>query len=104
MAELHGELEAYWEQGWEGRIEWAFQFEGNWKPFFPKDGQHLTIYDESNNVLWAGRIKFVKRNNWFDNHKLVENPNRVIEAYVEHCEACSKICWVKFQSRSFAVR
>ena len=23
-----GELEAYWEQGWEGRIEFAFHYEG----------------------------------------------------------------------------
>ena len=29
MTELRGELEAYYEQGWEGRIEFAFQFERN---------------------------------------------------------------------------
>jgi len=73
MTELYGELEAYWEQGWEGRIEFAFQFESNREPFFLKDGQHLTIYGKSGETLWSGKIKYVKRSNWFDKHKLDAN-------------------------------
>jgi hypothetical protein len=37
---------------------------------FLENGQHLTIYDESSDVLWSGEIKFVKKNNWYDKHKL----------------------------------
>jgi len=70
MTELIGELEAYWEQGWEGRIEYAFNFEGSKGPLFLESGQHLTIYSESGDVIWSGKIKFVKKNNWFDKHKL----------------------------------
>ena len=70
MTELHGELEAYWEQGWEGRIEYALHVEDAKGPFFLANGQHLTIYGDDNDVLWSGKIKFVKRNNWFDKHKL----------------------------------
>lgn len=70
MIELPGELEAYYEQGWEGRVEFAFQFEGNQKPFFLENGQHLTIYKENGDVLWSGKLKFVRKNNWFDKHKL----------------------------------
>lgn len=73
MTELLGELETYWEQGWEGRIDYAFQFEGNQEPFFLKNGQHLTIYALNGDVLWAGKIKLIKRNTWFDNHKLEAN-------------------------------
>jgi len=73
MTELRGELEAYYEQGWEGRIEFAFQFEGNQKPFFLEKGQHLTIYKENGDVLWSGKINFVRKNNWFDKHKLNAN-------------------------------
>ena len=70
MTELHGELEAYWEQGWEGRVEYALHVEGTKGPFFLANGQHLTIYMMITTILWSGRIKFVKRNNWFDKHKL----------------------------------
>jgi hypothetical protein len=69
MRSLIGELEAYWEQGMEGRIEFAFQFEGNQHPFFLEDGQHLTIYGASNEILWSGKIRLVKRG-FFDRHKL----------------------------------
>jgi len=73
VRELNGKLEAYYEQGWEGRIEFAFQFEGNQIPFFLENGQHLTIYRENGDVLWFGTIKFVRKNNWFDKHKLGTN-------------------------------
>lgn len=69
MKVIEGKLEAYWEQGMEGRIDFAFNFEGNHQPFFLKNGQHLTIYDSDNTVLWSGKIQFVKRG-FFDNHKL----------------------------------
>ena len=70
MKILTGELEAYWEQGWEGRIDFAFQFSGNQEPFILQNGQQLTIYDTNEKVLWSGKIQLVKRNMWWDNHKL----------------------------------
>jgi len=70
MTELQGELEAYWEQGWEGRVEYALHVDGAKGPFFLANGQHLTIYSDDNDTLWSGKIKFVKRNTWFDKHKL----------------------------------
>ena len=69
MPTINGQLEAYWEQGWEGRIEFAFQFDGNKHPFFLKNGQYLTIYDVDENPLWYGEIHFVKRG-FFDKHRL----------------------------------
>jgi len=69
MKEIIGMLEAYWEQGMEGRIEYAFQFEGNTHPFFLQNGQLLTIYETDGKILWSGKIHFVKRG-FFDNHKL----------------------------------
>ncbi len=69
MRIIEGHLEAYWEQGWEGRIAFAFQFEGNTQPFFLKDGHVLTIYNEDGTILWNGAIKFVKRG-WLDRHNL----------------------------------
>lgn len=69
MKLLIGELEAYYEQGMEGRIEFAFYFENNQHPFFLENGQHLTIYDTNEKILWSGKIQFVKRG-FFDNHKL----------------------------------
>lgn len=69
MKVLTGELEAYWEQGWEGRIEFAFQFEGNKEPFFLENGYRLIIYETDEKILWSGKIQWVKRS-FFDNHKL----------------------------------
>ena len=69
MKVLTGELEAYWEQGWEGRFDFAFQFEGNTHPFLLENGQMLTIYDTDDSILWSGKIQFVKRG-FFDKHKL----------------------------------
>ncbi len=70
MKILSGELEAYWEQGWEGRIDFAFQYPGNSTPFFLQNGHQLTIYDTDDKILWSGKIRFVNRNTWWDNHKL----------------------------------
>ncbi|MCB0932124.1 MAG: hypothetical protein KDB71_09530 [Mycobacterium sp.] len=69
MRVINGELEAYWEQGWEGRVEFAFQFDGNATPFFLSNGQRLTIFDADGSVLWSGEIRFVKRR-FFDKHQL----------------------------------
>lgn len=70
MRTIEGELEAYWEQGWEGRIEFAFHYEGLKTPFFLENGQNLTIYNSDETVRWSGKIDLVKRNTWFDKHKL----------------------------------
>ena len=71
MKTLHGVLDAYWEQGWEGRIEFTLLIEGQKSPgVFLQDGQHLTIYTAEGQILWTGKLHFVKRNLWFDHHKL----------------------------------
>ena len=70
MKELHGKLEAYWEQGGEGSIEFALQIDGDPGPFFLESGQELTIYRDNGEILWSGTLKFVKVNRWFDKHKL----------------------------------
>ena len=72
MKIIEGCLEAYWEQGWEGRIAFAFQFEGNHQPFFLENGQRLTIYDSNEEILWSGKIQFVQRR-FFDKHNLKAN-------------------------------
>lgn len=61
MTVYDGELHAYWEQGWEGRIEYALAIEGQPHPFFLAKGQHLTIYAEDGSVLWQGVLRFVSR-------------------------------------------
>jgi hypothetical protein len=61
MPIYHGYLEAYWEQGWEGRIEYALGMEGRPAPLFLADGQHLTIYAPDDTILWQGRLRFVGR-------------------------------------------
>jgi len=73
MKELHGKLEAYWEQGWEGRVEFALQIDGEAGPYFLEKGQQLTIYDGNDEIVWSGKLKFVKVNRWFDKHKLSAN-------------------------------
>lgn len=65
----HGTLEAYWEQGWEGRISFVFQLNDSNQPIFLQFGQRLTILNEDGTTLWSGVIHFVKRG-WRDNHEL----------------------------------
>lgn len=64
-----GVLEAYWEQGWEGRVEYALFVEGLGAPFFLATGQRLTIYTEDGGVLWAGVVRLVRRK-WREQHNL----------------------------------
>ncbi len=72
----NGRLEAYYEQGMEGRIIYAFLADNDLPSgaqrealIFLKDGHELTIFDEDNAILWSGTIKLVKRR-WWDKHKL----------------------------------
>lgn len=64
-----GVLEAYWEQGWEGRVEYALYIEGMGAPFFLANGQRLTIYAQDGSVLWAGVVRLAPRK-WRENHNL----------------------------------
>ncbi len=64
-----GKIFAYWEQGMEGRIEFAFQPADSDRPIMLESGQHLTIYGESGEVIWSGRIDLVRRRFW-DRHDL----------------------------------
>lgn len=66
---MKGELLAYWEQGWEGRIEFAFQSDDSPHPIFLQNGDRLTILNHDGTTLWAGVIQFVPRR-CRDNHKL----------------------------------
>jgi hypothetical protein len=61
MPTYHGYLEAYWEQGWEGRIEYALSIEGKPTPYFLADGEHLTVYAPDDTILWEGQLRFVGR-------------------------------------------
>ena len=65
----HGKLEAYWEQGWEGRIDFAFQPDDSPHPIFLQNGHRLTILDADGETLWSGRIQFVARGGR-ENHNL----------------------------------
>lgn len=69
MAQVQGELVAYWEQGWEGRIEFAFQAESSNTLTFLKNGDLLTIYAEDGTIHWSGEIQWVRRRFW-DRHQL----------------------------------
>ncbi len=64
-----GHLHAYWEQGWNGKIDFAFQPEDKTRLVFLESGQTLTIFQSNHTILWSGVLRFVKRN-YFDKHKL----------------------------------
>ncbi|MCA9897438.1 MAG: hypothetical protein H6654_09290 [Ardenticatenaceae bacterium] len=69
MPIVNGELVAYWEQGWEGRIEFAFQDAASTMPHFLRKGDRLAIYAEDGTTLWSGEIEWVRRRLW-DRHRL----------------------------------
>ncbi len=69
MSVLKGELVAYWEQGWEGRIDFVFQPDDTNTPIFLKNGDRLTILDGDGTALWSGKIQWVRRRFW-DRHRL----------------------------------
>lgn len=66
---LSGVLLAYYEQGWEGAIRFAFQPDNSNLPIFLSSGQHLTVFDDDGAVLWSGKLHFVRRG-WRDQHRL----------------------------------
>lgn len=61
MEKYEGHLEGYWEQGWEGRIEYSLFIEGIGHPFFLQSGDRLTIFNEDGSVLWSDVLHFVAR-------------------------------------------
>lgn len=66
---MNGELRAYFEQGWEGMIAYAFQPDDSGQPIFLQSGHHLTIFAADGTRLWSGRLHFVRRRRW-DRHHL----------------------------------
>lgn len=71
MQQITGHLEAYWEQGWEGRIAFAVaadDAEAYPHPLFLVNGWRLTIYDGPH-VVWDGVIDQVRRRSW-ERHRL----------------------------------
>ncbi len=72
MIEYDGALEAHYEQGWEGRIQFSFFPDGGQglMDLIPlTDGQILTIYESDKAILWSGVICF-RRRGFFDRHQL----------------------------------
>jgi hypothetical protein len=69
VKKCEGYLMGYWEQGWEGRIDFTLPIEGIDHPFPLERGQRLTTYAEDGKVLWSGVLCFVKRR-WWDQPKL----------------------------------
>ena len=70
---LNGELEAYYEQGWEGMILFSFMPEGGKglnDLIALQSGQHLTIFSPDGSMLWSGTLNFVRRHDRRDQHKL----------------------------------
>ncbi len=78
----NGVLEAYWEQGWEGRIEYCF-FPDSAKqqtsrgPQFIKEGQYLRIFAPDGAILWSGKIRFKYRKKWLFFYQRHELPNEI---------------------------
>lgn len=82
MITLAGHLAAYWEQGMEGRIEYAFAPDHTRHPeaeplIFLKNGDPLEILDEEGNLLWSGKICFVSRRRWLFFYEQHELPNGI---------------------------
>lgn len=69
VKKYEGHLLAYWEQGWEGRIDFTLSVPGLDDPLWLKSGQRLTIYAEDGTILWFGVLCFVKRK-WWEQHHL----------------------------------
>lgn len=55
---MQGVLVAYWEQGWEGRISFAFQAGDSPTPYFLKNGDRLSIFAADGATLWSGEIRW----------------------------------------------
>ena len=64
-----GKIFAYYEQGWEGRIEFAFSPKNAQNFIFLQTGDYMTLYNHDNSILFQGKIKFCRRRFW-DKHKL----------------------------------
>lgn len=65
---IKGQIEGYWEQGYEGRIEYVFIPEEKSKirepMIFLEKGHHLIVYDKEGKVLWSGIIELVGKSWW----------------------------------------
>ena len=64
---ITGHLSGYWEQGWEGRIDYTLEpdrdedrLDGVW-PIPLQNGQYLRIFAADNTILWEGKLHFVQR-------------------------------------------
>lgn len=89
---LEGHLEAYWEQGMEGCIEYAFWVDEEDRLIFLSNGQFLRIFQDDQ-LLWEGTIEFVSRHGWFrsQQHHL---PNPIWNDHTQKGVAYAKwIAW-----------
>ena len=73
-----GHLEAWWEQGMEGRIEYALAVKDINHPIFLENGQRLIIFAPDGRELWSGRLHFVARK-----HREKHNLDSGIYAYTK---------------------
>ena len=69
---IKGNLEAYWEQGFEGHVLYTFIPSDGSPMILIRDGQHLRIFDVHQSLLWEGEIKLVSRKYCFF---FYEHPN-----------------------------
>lgn len=64
---IKGQIEGYWEQGWEGRIEYVFVAEEGSsirEPIILSKGHYLTIYSQEGKIIWEGEIELVGKSWW----------------------------------------
>ncbi len=64
-----GYIFAYFEQGWEGRIDFAFHSEEQQTFIILETGDKLTLFNKDNAIVFQDELKFVKRRCW-DKHNL----------------------------------
>jgi hypothetical protein len=66
---IEGELDPYYEQGWEGSFRYNLTVPGMNEPYFLKDDDLLDILDQDGQPLWSGFFRLRKRRFW-ERHKL----------------------------------
>ena len=80
---IEGQLEPYWEQGWEGNFSYTFvpkigrEKVNGGRGYFLASGDFLQILDPSGETLWEGMLHFIPSNLsglfFRDRHRLKSN-------------------------------
>ena len=69
---IEGELDPYWEQGWEGSFHYNLTIPNATRPYFLEEGDLLDIIGHDGKLLWSGAFHLRKRRFW-ERHKLALN-------------------------------